>query len=110
MTPRQMLSRAPAAPPPPQETPPKVYDPHRRNAVDSSGSDHAIRVVSPPANGGRKLTLETVEPWILEQLKLLACPTCGEHLLHMISGQYAPDTHFYVCEDNPVEHRWTLVE
>ena len=105
MTPRQMLSRAPAVPPPPQETPPRKHSPS-----DAEHFDHVIRVVSPPANGGRKLTLETVEPWILEQLKLLACPTCGEHLLHMISGQYAPDTHFYVCEDNPVEHRWTLVE
>ena len=102
MTPQQMLSRAPKVVPP-QETPP---DPHQL----PPGSDHIIKVVSPPANGGRRLTLETVEPWILEQLKLNACPTCGEHLLHMVSGQYAPDTHFYICEDNPVEHRWTLVE
>ena len=100
-----MLSRALVRPIPPQETPPKVDDPHGANH-----SDHVIRVVSPPANGGRRITKATAEPWILEQFILNACPTCGEHLLHMVSGQYAPDTHFYVCEDNPVEHRWTLVE
>lgn len=96
MTPAQMLKRPPLeqSPPVPQGTQPRV--------------DHRLIVESLPANGGHRATRKGVEPWILEQFDLAACPTCGEHLFHLVS-KLSPDTHFYFCETDK-SHRWTLVE
>jgi hypothetical protein len=49
-----------------------------------------------------------VEPWILEQLQLLQCPTCGKELscLHSVHE----GVRFYTCMEAPALHRWALTE
>lgn len=98
MTPAQMLRQTvpPAQPPPaPPGSPPQ--------------GDYILRVDSLPANEGHKAKRTTVEPWILEQFDNGACPTCGEHLIHLYCPTFGADKHFYSCEADKT-HRWTLIE
>lgn len=97
MTPSQMLKRLP--PKPPEE-----LSPITRQAVD-----HVVKIISPPVTPGRQITRSSVEPWIIEQIDKLRCPECTGTLLHMCA---VTDTnrHYYTCEENPAQHRWTLTE
>jgi hypothetical protein len=105
MTPAQMLRRGSITVAPLVPRPVPLHE--SAFNVHPSG-DHIVRVVAPPAQGIR-IMRSAAEPWFLEQLHLGACPTCAEHILHMVCP-LQPGTHFYVCEDEPKLHRWTILE
>jgi hypothetical protein len=103
MTPSQMvkprLEQSPPAPPP---APGPLPD--TRNFCD-----HVLQVQGLPANPGHTAKRTSVEPWVLEQFNNGACPTCGEHLIHLVNAQHGPGFDFYLCESDKT-HRWTLTE
>lgn len=112
MTPAQALKKIPAAVPPPRQEPQsrdQLFSPHREATGSLVDDRHILRIVAPPAQGGERIKQSEVEPWMLEQLEKGNCPTCMDHCFHMQS-KYALDKHFYVCEAEPVRHRWTIVE
>ena len=51
---------------------------------------------------------EELESWVVEQLDLMTCPTCGSGMEMLVSPQ--SQTRHYTCTNAPSLHRWTIIE